>query len=73
MFDDSDNVKVPSVMLSTVHKAKGLEAPSVYLCEGTFKYKNDEDFRVRYVAITRTKNTLHLVKGFEKNAEPATA
>ena len=63
--DDGDASRI---MLSTVHKAKGLEAANVYLCEGTFKYRCDEDERVRYVAITRTMSALHLVKGFEKDA-----
>lgn len=53
------------VMLSTAHKAKGLEADTVWICDGTFKLKSDECRRVKYVAITRTKSTLHYVKGFE--------
>ncbi len=64
---------VGSVMLSTVHKAKGLESSNVYLCDGTFKMKSHDDLMVRYVAITRTKSTLHLVKGFEKVPEVALA
>lgn len=50
------------VMLSTVHKSKGLEAPSVYLLEKTFKRRGGEEDNIRYVAITRAKNGLHLVQ-----------
>lgn len=67
LCQDSKDIKVPSIMLSTVHKAKGLESDRVWLCEGTFQYRSDEDARVRYVALTRSKNELHLVKGFEKD------
>lgn len=62
LFTDEGN----GVMLSTAHKAKGLEADTVWICDGTFRIKSDEDKRVRYVAITRSKSTLHYVKGFEK-------
>ncbi len=73
MFDEEKDVKTPSIMLSTVHKAKGLEADNVYLCEGTFKYRCEEDTRVRYVAITRAKRLLAMVRGFEKNEEQLAA
>ena len=62
-----------AVMLSTVHKAKGLEAVNVFLCDGTFRYKSHDDLMIRYVAITRAKSTLHMVSGFEKTTEVSLA
>lgn len=55
------------VMLSTVHKAKGLEATSVYLMEKTFKRKGGEEDNIRYVAITRAKVNLYLVQDEHKD------
>lgn len=57
MFSDSDE-GCPKVVLSTVHKAKGLEWSRVFLLEWTFNGKGDEAANIRYVAITRTKKTL---------------
>ena len=59
-----------SVRLMTVHAAKGLEFPHVFLAgmeEGLFPFSHDEDSvsdpeeerRLCYVAITRAKDTLH--------------
>lgn len=62
--DDAGN-RIPGVMLATVHKAKGLEAGTVWLCAGTFRTKSHDDKMVKYVAVTRAKHTLHFVKGFE--------
>ncbi len=62
MFSDSADVK--AVMLSTVHKSKGLEADRVFLLEKTFKAsKGIEDDNIRYVALTRAKSHLTLVSG----------
>lgn len=46
------------VVCSTVHKAKGLEADSVYVLSDTFKFNGPEEDNVRYVAITRAKRRL---------------
>lgn len=67
--DESDPNTTGAVMCSTVHKAKGLESHTVWVCDGTFTYRNDEDERIRYVALTRSFDTMHLVKGFEKPAD----
>ncbi len=56
MFADTSDR--PCVVLSTVHKAKGLEWDNVFVLEWTFKGKTQEDNNVYYVAITRTKKTL---------------
>jgi superfamily I DNA/RNA helicase len=59
-----------AIMCSTVHKAKGLEAPHVFLLSGTFSrddFSDDhtsghcEEDNICYVAITRAKETLYIV------------
>jgi DNA helicase-2/ATP-dependent DNA helicase PcrA len=60
----SDNPDIKAVMLSTVHKSKGLEADRVFLLESTFRAsKGIEDDNIRYVALTRAKSHLTLVQG----------
>lgn len=51
-----------TVVVSTMHKAKGQEWDDVYLCvEKNFIGKTPEyDKRLAYVAITRAKNNLHI-------------
>jgi ATP-dependent DNA helicase UvrD/PcrA len=66
MFDDKDNDE-SRVILSTVHRAKGLERSRVWLLEKSFvcKPKTEEDRQqeknIRYVAFTRAKQSLFLV------------
>ena len=62
-----------AVMCSTVHKAKGLESENVFLLEGTFRGIGKEDEvgeeqNIVYVAVTRSKQRLWWVSGFEKKA-----
>lgn len=54
----ADDAEVGSVMLSTVHRAKGLEANRVYLIAETFRTGKREEDNIRYVAMTRAKSTL---------------
>ncbi len=61
----ADDAERASVMCSSVHKAKGLEADKVFLLEGTFRTGKQEEDNIKYVAITRAKTTLVWVKGFE--------
>jgi superfamily I DNA/RNA helicase len=61
-----DDAERQAVMCSTVHRAKGLEAPRVFLLEGTFKSGKREEDNLRYVAITRAKAQLVWVEGFER-------
>jgi hypothetical protein len=49
------------IILSTVHKAKGLEANRVFILKATldrFKDKGPEEDNIRYVAMTRARHTL---------------
>jgi DNA helicase-2/ATP-dependent DNA helicase PcrA len=61
-----------SIVLSTVHKAKGLEADRVYLLEDTFALSGfggrdtkraAEERNIRYVAMTRSKRELTWCEG----------
>lgn len=60
LFVDSTDNQRPAVVLSSVHKAKGLEWEHVYLLP-TFKRTGDEENNIKYVAITRSKSVLTFV------------
>jgi DNA helicase-2/ATP-dependent DNA helicase PcrA len=57
----------PSIVLSTVHRAKGLESDRVFLmqktlyCNGRRSGMDQEERNIHYVGITRAKDTLVLV------------
>ena len=51
-----------SVMCSTVHKSKGLEADQVFILEDSFRFEGAEEDNIRYVALTRAKSELYLVR-----------
>jgi len=55
----------PCIVLSTVHRAKGLEAPRVFLLTETLycrgKRLTEEERNIHYVGVTRAKETLVLV------------
>lgn len=64
LFSDSDNNPKPAVVLSSVHKAKGLEWNRVFaLRETFFRSKADirEEENIFYVAVTRSKKELYFV------------
>lgn len=61
--DTNDHNKI---ILSTTHKAKGLERNNVYMLLGTYRYSTQEEHNLRYVAITRSKNNLFFVKAKTK-------
>ena len=72
LFNDNDENNI--VILSTTHRAKGLERDDVFILKWTFKYwldeslkvisKPNEECNIAYVAATRTKNRLFLVSKF---------
>ena len=64
---NSSNRDIDSVSLMTIHKAKGLEFPNVFVagvCTSLLPFHNsneqdwDEELRLLYVAMTRAKNWL---------------
>jgi len=62
LFEDSENATKPAVVLSSVHKSKGLEWDRVFMLAGTFRAsKGGEEANIYYVAVTRAKKTLTFV------------
>jgi DNA helicase-2/ATP-dependent DNA helicase PcrA len=69
----------PRITISTIHSAKGGEAENVVLflnqTTNTMRsakksiYKQDEEYRVWYVGVTRTIQNLYLVKCKNKRKE----
>jgi superfamily I DNA/RNA helicase len=57
----NDEAGAASVMCSTVHKAKGLEADRVWILEDTLKRGGQEELNICYVAYTRARKELCLV------------
>lgn len=49
------------VVLSTIHKAKGLEWPAVYFLNHDFEWRDEQDENAWYVAVTRAQQELFLV------------
>lgn len=58
LFSDSDSNPRPAVVVSTVHKSKGLESNNVFILDHTFRFNGGEELNIRYVAITRSKGRL---------------
>ena len=80
MLDNSENLlKDPRIKVSTIHGAKGGEAHNVVLylnqtantIKGAKKSqeKQEEEFRVWYVGVTRTIENLFLIKSKNKSKE----
>ncbi len=66
LFSDDDDAK--RVILSTTHKAKGLERNRVFVLSGTYrKGRNKEETNLWYVAITRAINELYIVLAKNKS------
>jgi DNA helicase II / ATP-dependent DNA helicase PcrA len=69
LFNDNDESKI--IIASTVHRVKGNERDNVFVLRNTFRtwfdtmdYNNkpDEEANIAYVAITRAKKNLYIVK-----------
>lgn len=65
-----DFSKADNIQLSTIHGAKGMEHDMVILINGTTQRvlegavnNPDPEYQVWYVAVTRTKNKLHIIDG----------
>lgn len=58
----SDDIETGAIVLSTVHKAKGLERDRVFLLTTTFRPgRSEEEDNIMYVACSRSKTSLFLV------------
>lgn len=64
LFSDRDKEDVSYIILSTTHKAKGLESDRVWVLQDTYKpdHPNIEEANLFYVAITRAKTSLFFVR-----------
>lgn len=67
LFQDTDGNSKPSVVFSSVHKAKGLEWNRVFILRRTFKIQQADDTvsdeaNIYYVAITRAKQELVMLE-----------
>ncbi len=63
LFNDVDDAA--KVIFSTTHKAKGLERNRVYVLANTYRPgQGGEEANLWYVAVTRSKSELYLVKKF---------
>ena len=79
LLNNEDPTKDARIKVSTIHGAKGGEATNVVLflnhtantLKGAKKsvYKQDEEYRVWYVGITRTMQNLYLIKCPNKSKE----
>ncbi len=72
LFDDTDENKGLKIILSSVHRAKGLEADRVWALEDTFFSRSSsppdwadgkEERNIEYVAVTRAKSLFTWVEG----------
>lgn len=61
MFAEED-AEQTSICLQTVHKSKGREADRVWLLQSTFRCQGPDEANVYYVAITRARTHLFMVK-----------
>lgn len=61
--DEGDDSMRSKIVCSTVHKAKGLERPRVWLLDQTFrKGSSTEEDNIFYVAVTRAQSELYFVR-----------
>lgn len=68
LFADKDDYK--RIILSTTHKAKGLERDRVWVLTSTYMRRPGiEEKNLYYVAVTRAKKELYLVKEDEEQEE----
>lgn len=58
LFTDDERGAQGVVTLSSVHRAKGLEADRVFVLADTLKDHSQEELNIQYVAITRAKREL---------------
>lgn len=60
LFSDSDDAR--RVVLSTTHKAKGLERDRAFVLASTYRVgRNTEESNLWYVAVTRARKSLYIV------------
>jgi hypothetical protein len=69
LFESGDASSRNAVVMSSIHRAKGLEAERVFWlnpeieCKSSQEWQRRQETNLRYVAVTRAKDTLFLVPG----------
>lgn len=74
----TDDGKTSGIRLSSIHRAKGLEADRVFYLQGfgrpmdkiKTQWERDQELNLRYVAITRAKHTLVYVSSERQQDRP---
>lgn len=73
-FREADLTQTPTIRLSTIHAAKGREARRVVLHTGItarvemgMEHNADAEARVFYVGVTRAKEELEIVSGYDRS------
>lgn len=61
MYSNTEGQETPKVVLSSVHKAKGLEWDRVFVLGSTFRRDGQEESNIRYVAYTRAHEQLTIL------------
>ncbi len=64
LFKENDESKI--VLCSSIHRAKGKECDDVFILEDTLRSNNEVENNLRYVAFTRAKKKLYLVRKTSK-------
>ena len=67
---DKDGMPQSKVVLSSIHRAKGLEADNVFILHpeklphpmATLEWEIEQEYNIKYVAITRSMDTLYFVE-----------
>ena len=60
LFEDTD--EYGKIILSSIHRAKGLQRDVVFMLSSTFRTFNQEEKNINYVSITRSAGSLFYVK-----------
>ena len=69
LFEDKDDAS--RIVLSTTHKAKGMERDTVWVLQSTYRRRPDvEEDNLYYVAVTRARKNLILVHGSSRLCHP---
>lgn len=63
----SDSNENSKIILGTTHKLKGLERDKVFVLTSTYRFNTQEELNLQYVARTRAKEELYLVKSKKKD------
>lgn len=60
LFQDNEEKNI--VLFSSIHRIKGKETNIVFILEDTLRSSSEEELNIKYVAFTRSKSILYLVR-----------